>query len=422
MTIQVDILVVGAGPAGLAAAQAATALGCTVGLIDDNPKSGGQIWRGGAENSQHPLAVEMWDALRSNARVQYFPQTKILYPLSAHQLLAQTSECTYVVSFNKLILATGAREYLLPFPGWTLPRVTGAGGLQALVKGGLPIQGKRVVVAGTGPLLLAVADTLKRRGAHVVAIVEQAPLHRLIFFWLSLLKTPEKFIQSLQLLTRLKTVPYYFNSFVASARGTDSVSHVMVRRGRRKKQVDCDYLASGYGLIPNTELARALGCAIDNNAVQIDEYQQTSVAHIFSAGECTGIGGVDLSIIEGRIAGLAAAGNLKGAASYFSQRLQGKKFSLKLNKTFALRDELRQLCDDVTIICRCEDVTHGALCQHPNWKSAKLATRCGMGSCQSKICGAATQYLYGWTEESARFPLTPARIGSMITPDQKTNH
>ena len=151
--VKLDIVIVGAGPAGLAAARSAAQSGAAVALVDDNPRAGGQIWRGGPQHSTHQ-AKELWDELQQMTKVQWFMQSRVVGAAGAAQLLLETPQQTFTLAYRKLILATGARERLLPFPGWTLPGVTGAGGLQALVKGGYPVQGKRVVVAGSGPLLL----------------------------------------------------------------------------------------------------------------------------------------------------------------------------------------------------------------------------------------------------------------------------
>ena len=170
-----DILIVGAGPTGMAAAVAASARGRTIGVVDDNPGPGGQIWRGGREKPTSREAANWFQRIRS-ARFESLDATQVLGPLDRGRLLAESEGEAVELGYGRLILATGARELFLPFPGWTLPNVMGAGGLQAMVKSGLPIAGKRVVIAGSGPLLLAVADYLKRRGAEVRLVAEQAPI------------------------------------------------------------------------------------------------------------------------------------------------------------------------------------------------------------------------------------------------------
>src|SRR4051794_37418888 len=150
-----DILIVGAGPAGLAAAAAASATpDASIALVDDNPNVGGQIWRAELGKNKHPDAVA---ALRliDDGRVRVLTRTQVFARSDEQTLFASTADAAIELQYSKLILATGAREMFLPFPGWTLPGVYGAGGLQAMVKGGLLIDGRRVVIAGTGPLLLA---------------------------------------------------------------------------------------------------------------------------------------------------------------------------------------------------------------------------------------------------------------------------
>ncbi len=417
-----DVLVIGAGPAGLAAAHAAMTHGARVGIVDDNPLAGGQIWRGGPEQQADARAPALWQALRASDRVDYLPHTRVMYSVQPGQVLVQHASGAATLHYDRLILATGARERLLPFPGWTLPGVTGAGGLQALAKGGYPLEGKRVVVAGSGPLLLASAATLRAKGAQIVAIIEQASTPALLGFGLGLLATPSKISQAMQLMSELRGVPYLRNSYVRSAHGDGTLQSVQIQRGgeRELDTLQCDYLACGYGLLPNVELAQALGCATvaqdERSAVQVDEWQQTSVPGVYCAGEGTGVGGVDLALAEGRIAGLAASGQQHQAETVFGERARWQKFAARLARAFVLRAEVRALAGDDTIVCRCEDVCHGELRTHTSWRSAKLQTRCGMGPCQGRICGGASEILYGWRPDAVRMPISPTRIASIIEP------
>jgi len=422
MKLLYDIIIVGAGPAGLEAARAAAPGGASICIIDDNPLAGGQIWRGGPQQQKDSRARTLWQSLQAARNVTIMSATRVLYSPAPGELLVQRDadaagtqrgqagfRAAEVLRYQRLILATGARELLLPFPGWTLPGVTGAGGLQALAKGGYPVAGRRVVVAGSGPLLLAVANTLKARGAHVAAIVEQAPRSALARFAFSLLATPSKLLQALQLARDLRGVPYRHGIWVRAAHGEGRVQRAELSDG---SQIECDYLACGFGLLPNTELARSLGCTVVHGAVQVDEWQRTSNPAIYCAGEGSGVGGVDLALAEGRIAGGMAAS--LPAAGALAARSRWRRFAIRLAETFAPRPELKQLADDDTIVCRCEDVTHGELKAHASWRSAKLHTRCGMGPCQGRICGAATAALYGWQPDAVRTPISPARAGSII--------
>jgi NADPH-dependent 2,4-dienoyl-CoA reductase/sulfur reductase-like enzyme len=330
-------------------------------------------------------------------------------------LLAEGDEDLLEFRYRKLILATGARERFLPFPGWTLPNVMGAGGLQAMVKSGLPIRGKRVVVAGTGPLLLAVASYMKDHGAEVPIICEQASYSSLARFAIALWNQPGKISQSLQLKRALEGVTFAPDSWVTAARGQTALESVIISRAGKTQTIPCDYLACGFHLVPNIELAQLLGCDIQNAFVHVDELQQTSIANIFCAGEPTSIGGIELSLIEGQIAGLAAADQAREARKLFSARKKAQRFARALDQAFQLRPELKKLAAPETLVCRCEDVPYKRLQSHTSWRSAKLHTRCGMGPCQGRICGPAAQFLFNWTHDSVRPPVFPVKIESMVT-------
>jgi NADPH-dependent 2,4-dienoyl-CoA reductase/sulfur reductase-like enzyme len=148
--------------------------------------------------------------------------------------------------------------------------------------------------------------------------------------------------------------------------------------------------------------------------VHTDDWQQTSIPGIYCAGEGTGIGGVDLALTEGRIAGLAASGQASQLDAVIARRRRWKKFAARLARAFTLRPELATLAGDDTIVCRCEDVRHSELRTHASWRSAKLQTRCGMGPCQGRVCGGATEVLYGWRPDAVRMPIAPARVDTLI--------
>ena len=405
-----DVCVVGAGPAGLAAAYCAAKSGLKVVVVDDNPAAGGQIWRGEQAKPASPEARAWFEKLRS-VEIQLINGARVFSQPAPLTLLAETARGVRELNYSSLILATGARERFLPFPGWTLPNVMGAGGLQALVKTGLPIEGKRVVVAGSGPLLLAVAAYLREHGADVLYIAEQASSMRLARFGLGLFG---KSSQALSLKRQLKGVKYLTGCWAGEAHGKDKLESVKLFQSGKGWQVSCDYLACGFHLVPNVELAELLGCAVEDGKVRVDDLQQTSVSDVYCAGESTGIGGLELSIVEGEIAGLAAAGNTDEARKLFPVRAKHQKFAELLNRTFALRDELKQLVQPNTIVCRCEDVTFERLRAHSSWRVAKLQTRCGMGPCQGRVCGGAIEFLLGWRAESVRPPVLPVRVESLI--------
>jgi NADPH-dependent 2,4-dienoyl-CoA reductase/sulfur reductase-like enzyme len=330
-------------------------------------------------------------------------------------LLAEHEDSPVEIHWERLVLATGARELFLPFPGWTLPGVLGPGGLQTLVKNGWPIEGQRVVVAGSGPLLLAVASGLAKHNARVVCVAEQAPWQQVLGFGLSLWKQPTKLWQAVSLKLGLRGVPYRCGAWPVRAEGEEQIRSVTLTDGRRTWSEECDLLACGFGLLPNLELPLALGCELNCETVKINESQATSVSGVYCAGEPTGIAGADCALIEGQIAGYAAAGRNQQAQALFTERDSWHEFSRAMAKAFRLRAELKTLATDETIVCRCEDVTFGRLREFRTWREAKLQSRCGMGSCQGRVCGGAAKVLFGWGMESVRPPILPVRVHSLIS-------
>ena len=257
-----DVLVVGAGPAGMAAAFRAAQSGARVAVVDDNPAAGGQIWRGEQAKPASREAQAWFERIRS-VDIQFINGARVFQQPRARTLLAETPEGVCELSYTSLVLATGARERFLPFPGWTLPNVMGAGGLQALVKTGLEIKGKRGVVAGSGPLLLAVGAYLRGRGAEVLLVAEQATPGQLLRF---VVGSIGKMSQGFSLLRQVRG-RHLSSSWVAAAHGEEKLEAVtLVRHGKRweRWQLSCDYLACGFHLVPNVELAELLGCKVEN--------------------------------------------------------------------------------------------------------------------------------------------------------------
>lgn len=420
-----DVLIIGAGPAGIAAACAAAESGASVGIVDDNPGPGGQIWRGLpadenlAPKSGHEGEQAEWHAKLQRAQVKHFYGTRIVAQGMPGTLVAETYETTFALEYKKLILATGARERFLPFPGWTLPGVMGAGGWQSLVKSGcIPIGNQfRVVIAGSGPLLLAVGAFVRKMDPQVrpqlVMIAEQAPASQIRRFAFRLFGHGKKLLQAMQLRIALAGVPYRTGTWPVCAGGRGKLEWVELTNGRKTWRVECDYLACGFHLVPNTELAELLGCELRGGFVRVNEFQETSAANIFCAGEPVGIGGVETALIEGQIAGYAATGKSESARKLSKEREAARRFAALLEETFSLRAELRELPAPDTFVCRCEDVTFARLARHSGWRDAKLHTRCGMGPCQGRVCGPAVEFLFGWKVDSVRPPIFPARVESL---------
>ncbi|AMB87507.1 FAD/NAD(P)-binding oxidoreductase [Pseudomonas agarici] len=408
-----DLLIIGAGPAGIAAALAAAPSGARIVIIDDNPQVGGQIWRDGPRARLAPQARKLRQRLQARDNVRHYPSTQVIASNGAKRLLLEGPRRSWQIGYDQLILCTGARELLLPFPGWTLPGVTAVGGLQALIKGGLPVSGERLVVAGSGPLLLASAATARHAGARILRVAEQAAWRSVAAFATQLPRWPHKWLQAFALFD-----PHYrTDSHVIAALGSERLEAVRLEQRGQITELACDRLACGFGLIPNTQLGQALGCALDGLALAVDPWQASSLADHYAAGECCGFGGSELALVEGAIAGHAAVGERDAAQRLWPVRARWQGFADTLNQTFALDPRLKALAKPDTLVCRCEDVTYAALQGHRDWHEAKLASRCGMGACQGRVCGAATRHLFGWQLPAPRPPFSPARIDTLLCLD-----
>ncbi len=317
-----------------------------------------------------------------------------------------------MVETAAVIIATGAVERLLPFPGWTLPGVLGVGGLQALVKSGLRVSGARVVLAGTGPLLLPVAATVRQAGAHLALVAEQAAGDAVRRFAWRALRDPSRLAQAMRYRLRTVGVGYPDDSWVVRAEGDTRLRRVTLSVRGEERTVDCDWLGAAAGLVPRTDIGELLGCAIEGGAIAVDRHQATSVPDVWAVGECCGVTGDLGARLEGEIAGLRAGGVTQIAARLLARRDRERRFGALLDATFAPRAELLARVTPETIICRCEDVARAAI--DPAWsqRQAKLWTRVGMGNCQGAVCGAACEGLFGWRRNAARPPLERPAIGA----------
>jgi len=414
-----EMVVVGAGPAGLTAATAAAECGRRVAVLDETPWLGGQIWRGEQAKPSMPQARRWLERFRRSGATM-LDRTSVIASPKRGVLLADHPDGPREITWQALVLATGARELFLPFPGWTLPGILGPGGLFGMVKDGWPIAGQRVVVAGSGPLLLAAADGLKRHGARIVSMNEQADFGRVMSFGLGLAAHPGKLWQGAQFKWRLRGVPSRFGVWPVRAEGDEQIRSVTLTDGARTWTEECDLLACGFGLVPNVELPLTLGCRLNDGFVRVDEWQATNVGEVYCAGEPTGVGGADCALTEGQIAGYAASGEEARAKALFRQRESWHRFRESLTRAFALRKELNSLATDDTLVCRCEDVTLGRMKPYGNWREAKLQTRCGMGPCQGRVCGAAAKVILGWGMESVRPPVLPAPVQCLISSEVET--
>jgi D-hydroxyproline dehydrogenase subunit alpha len=389
-----DVAVVGAGPAGLAAAAHAHAAGRRVVLLDANPLPGGQYWR---HRTGFAPADRRFHALRGVLdRVDYRPGAPVWFAEPGFTLHTGAGE----VTAERVVLATGAHDRVVPFPGWDLPGVTTAGGAQALLKGHGVLAGRRIVVAGTGPFLLPVAAGLAEAGARIAGVFEAANPARMIR------RVPAaKIAETAGYAVRFARhrIPYRTRHRVIAAHGDREVAAVTVAgRDGSTRRVACDALAVGYGFVPALELPTLLDCAVRldrdlNLVVTVDHTQQTSVPGVFAAGEITGIGGADLAVVEGAIAGAAAAASVGAgytvSAGLATLRDRLDRFAVALRETFPVPEAWPDELADDTLVCRCEEVPLRAVrtavtdLGATEARTVKLLTRAGMGWCQGRVCG-----------------------------------
>ncbi len=404
-----ELVVVGGGPAGLAAADTAADAGLRVLLIDQNAVTGGQIWRH-RRGVAPAFSGSRLIAAVAPPRVRVANHASVIDVPGPGLLTVSFNGRVAVIETDAVILATGAVERFLPFPGWTLPRVAGVGALQALAKSGYRFAGEQVVLSGTGPLLLAVARTLRQAGAGVLMVAEQVSRATLAGFSTGLLRDPHKLVEAVRHAPAALHRSYRTEAWVVEAHGSDRLSAVTMMIGGTLRRMECDWLGAAAGLVPRTDLASLHGCRIDGGRVVVDEQQRTSVAGVWAAGEVTGVKGDQGAVTEGTIAALSVSGrSIPGSLARL--RLRGLRFAASLDRSFAPRPELLQRVTGDTVICRCEDVSAAMI--DPSWsqRQAKLWTRVGMGACQGAVCGPACEALYGWTRNAPRPPLEQPSLG-----------
>jgi thioredoxin reductase len=432
-----DVAVVGGGPSGLAAAAAASEGGLRVALIDGASQLGGQYWRHPDKNAAHAENLgHHWSTFLSLKRrldqVDHIAGHQVwfvqrprdvegrhtLHLVPAHAGMAH-SEPTRIRA-RAVVLCPGAYDRQLPVPGWDLPGVMAAGGVQALLKAHRTLAGRRVLVAGTGPFLLQVALDLAHAGAEIVAVCEANGLAGWSRTPFGSLAVPSKAVEAVAYAARLvrHRVPYRQRSVVTAIEGEGAVQRATIARVDRKgrlrdgdvRQVDVDLVAFGWGFTPSLELVVATGAAtrVDTDeslVAQVDAFQRATVAGIYVAGEATGVGGADLALVEGEIAGLAAAAHLgRPFQKRRMRRIQrrqkrGRAFARALHRAHPVPPGWQEWLEPSTTLCRCEEVTVGDVAEAcvllgaSDARTAKLFSRAGMGWCQGRVCGYAVAKL-----------------------------
>lgn len=435
-----EIVVVGAGPAGLQAALSAAEAGAEVTLVDNYRQAGGQYYRqpapefGDIEPLDHQAEGRRLWQQAAQAGLKLLTETTVWGAFEGHQLALDGPNGPDTLQAQALILATGTYERVAAFPGWTLPGVMTTGAAQTLLKEQRIVPGERVVVAGTGPLQLVTAAALVRAGVRVVAVIEGSPVMRRMWrrpfrHMAALWNQGERLAEGLSSWLTLKraAVPIHIGWGVTTAHGPEQLTAVTIAQLNDRwrplpytsRTLSCDTLCYGYGFTPATELARLLGAELhwrpeQGGFVPIrDERMQSSVPGLFIVGDGAGVGGAGLARLEGRVAGLSAAAQVMGKAvdAALPSLAAEQRFQRFYGDLFTPGPGLDELARPDTIICRCEEVTladiRAVIEQGADTLMAvKQLTRCGMGNCQGRICGPlAAAQLARQTDQA------PAQIG-----------
>lgn len=440
-----DLAVLGAGPAGIEAALAATGHVVAVTLIDESPQAGGQVFRAPAAHVANDSADG--DALRARlaaSSVTHLAQARAwLLGRDGDRWRIDVVRDGQAATLHAraLVLATGAIERVIPFPGWTLPGVVGLAGATILLKVAGMAPGQRVVVAGRGPLLAAVAAGVLKRGASVAAVVDGAsradwlrPLPRL-------LSRPDLVRTGLSWLATIRRagVPVLHRHRVLRAIGTDRVTAVEISGAGGARMLEADSLAVGHGLMPDTAAARLLRLphrfvpSLGGWVPERDEATLRAGPMLFLAGDGAGVRGAAAAALQGRLAGLSAAHALGALPKAAFDRVAGalrrsiaraEKFGAAWGDMCGPDDAAYAAIPPETIICRCEDVSRAEIdaamdAGATEANQLKHFTRCGMGPCQGRYCGHAVGALLALrghvrAQFTGRAPLRPVALDALL--------
>ena len=446
-----ELAVIGAGPAGMEAAISAAEAGVSTVLIDTFPQAGGQYYKAlpaGFTAARKTGQEKEGEFLLK--RLNGLPVTR-LYNTLSWGIFKEESGPGWMVTLygpdapkqihaGSLVLASGAYDTPVAFPGWTLPGVITCGAALVLLKNQRSAPYRRVVLSGTGPLLLSGAAHLLEAGVQVAAVCETNRLKpRAIAYGPTMLREWQRLEEGSDYLSilALRRVPYKMGWAVLEAHGKERVEEAVITRISEtgipipgtQQTIPLDAVVCGYGLTPNSGLARMIGCKFEYQpqrggwVVRRDETLQTSLPGVYAVGDCAGIGGAENSRLEGRMAGTAvalASGHIgKQKAGEFYGRIKGalaqqRRFGKLLGDLFTPQPGLIALAHDDTLICRCEEITLGEVkaavaAGARTIGEVKMVTRVGMGNCQGRMCehSVVNAIIQALSQEKA----TPETVG-----------
>lgn len=450
-----DLIVVGAGPAGLSAAIEAREWGLSVALLDEQAAAGGQIYRGvDSANAKHRSVLGA-DYAAGAALTKAFAESGAQHIAGASVWnVGRDMKVNYllqgantVLQARHIVLASGAMERPFPVPGWTLPGVMGAGAAQILYKSAGALPSAPVVLAGCGPLLYLLANQYLQAGVTLKAVIhttQRSDYMRALPHLPGALRGWRDLRKGVRMLGQLRRhqVPVYAGAEAFAIQGTDRAEAVSFTCKGREHRIESALVLLHQGVVPNTQFSWSLRAKHTWNETQLcwvpetDEYGQIEDTGIYIVGDSRGIVGAKASASQGRLAAIAIASKLQRSDVSDCGAVE-KALRADLHKQLHIRPFLDALYrppvshripqEDSVIVCRCEEVTAGQIrkytdvgCQGPN--QTKAFGRCGMGPCQGRLCGLTVTELIaearGVSPEdvgyySIRPPIKPVTIGEL---------
>jgi thioredoxin reductase/bacterioferritin-associated ferredoxin len=456
-----QLIIIGGGPAGLAAATIAANQGLSCAVLDEQPTLGGQIYRAielvsdqraQQLGSEYLQGRKLVDAFRESD-AEYYPETRVWSLNKKLEVGLLHNNETSIITADQIIVASGAMERPVPFPGWTLPGVMQAGAGQILFKSSGIVPDNGVVLAGSGPLLLLLAWQYLHADVEIKALLDVTPLRNHIT---ALPRLPKALLAhhyltkgiGYQIELKRAGIPMLFGVSELRAEGDELLQHVCFRHFGKQKTIESELLMTHFGVIPHIWLTQAAGCRHQWDDSQQcwrpehDEWGNTDIAGIIVAGDGAGINGARSAEHAGRLAGLETLFVLGiiNQAERDKQAVNDRKWMKDerhirpfLEAYFQIPKSLLATTGNDTIVCRCEEITAGQIREavengHDNSNQVKFFTRCGMGSCQGRQCSNAVAHIVAEAsgksvDEMGHFrgrpPVAPLTLGQLAALGEK---
>jgi NADPH-dependent 2,4-dienoyl-CoA reductase/sulfur reductase-like enzyme len=446
----IEMVIIGAGPAGISAAIEAAKSGMKITVLDENNKAGGRIFSqlndglkivsGEGQGPDFKKGTNLLTEFLANSHhIEYLNNAQVIGIFPNKELAYHRNGRLFRIHYKGLIIATGAFERSVPFPGWTLPGVYTAGGTQTLIKMQGILPGKRFLLAGTGPLQLVLANQIIEAGGEVVAILEAGDTGNWFEAMQAIWGNWSLMVDGIRYLSGIRKarVPILRNHLILEALGEEEVEKATFAKCDQNwkpivstsQTIEVDTICLGYGFVPSVDLTRLAGCQhrfevhLGGWVPERDATMMTSETHVYSVGDGSGVAGSVVAGLEGRIAGIAAAQSFGYLSQKATELLQNpflkalrklNRFRRYLDEMSSPRSGLYELANDETLICRCEEINLGTIKKTikeeapTNINELKRSTRAGMGHCQHKMCGHVIQEIM-----AAQLRVSSSEIGAL---------